>query len=159
MDLYDHFAAVVDALEDAGVDYAVCGGMAVGIHGYPRFTKDIDLLIRSETLDAVKAAVAAIGFDLDSGAIPFDTGGPREREIHRVSRADADGIFTLDLLVLPHGLEAAWESREIYDWHGKEVTVVSRAGLAVMKRWAGRSQDLLDLEKLGLDPERGSGDE
>lgn len=158
MDLYDQFAAIVDALEEASVDYALCGGMAVGIHGYARFTKDIDLLVRAELLDDVKAAVAGIGFDIDSGVIPFDPGGPKQREIHRVSRADSDGIFTLDLLVLPEALQGVWTSRVIFEWQGRQVQVVSLEGLAEMKRWAGRRQDLLDLEKLGLPLTRESGD-
>ncbi len=36
------------------VSYALCGGMAVGIHGYPRFTQDIDFLIPPESLDQAR---------------------------------------------------------------------------------------------------------
>ena len=36
----------VRALERAKVPYALCGGLAVALHGFPRATKDIDLLSR-----------------------------------------------------------------------------------------------------------------
>jgi hypothetical protein len=44
-----------------------------------------------------------------------------------------------------------WEQRELFDWEGLPIWVVSAEGLAKMKRKAGRDQDLLDLKKLGLD--------
>jgi hypothetical protein len=44
MDLYDELRSLVAALDRQHVDYAICGGIALALHGYPRFTKDIDLL-------------------------------------------------------------------------------------------------------------------
>ncbi len=34
------------ALDDYGIRYLVVGGIAVGFHAEPRYTKDLDLLIR-----------------------------------------------------------------------------------------------------------------
>ena len=45
MNLVDELHAVVAALEGAGIVYAICGGVAVTIHGATRSTKDIDILI------------------------------------------------------------------------------------------------------------------
>ena len=39
------FYRVITALEHAEIDYAVCGGIAVAIHGCPRVTNDLDLLV------------------------------------------------------------------------------------------------------------------
>jgi len=36
--------AIVRALNGAGVRYLVAGGLAVGAHGYPRATMDVDLV-------------------------------------------------------------------------------------------------------------------
>lgn len=44
MDLVDELHAVSRALSAAGISFAVCGGIAVTIHGATRTTKDIDLL-------------------------------------------------------------------------------------------------------------------
>ena len=53
------------------IDYALCGGMAVAIHGYPRFTKDIDFLIPAESLEHARAVATKAGFLDESGRIPF----------------------------------------------------------------------------------------
>ena len=45
MDLYKEFFIPVDLFSRNDIDYAVCGGLAVAFYGYPRFTKDIDLLL------------------------------------------------------------------------------------------------------------------
>jgi hypothetical protein len=42
----DSFEALAAALQDAGVRYLVAGGLAVGAHGYLRFTKDVDIVIQ-----------------------------------------------------------------------------------------------------------------
>ena len=41
----DDLGALVKALNDHGVEYAVIGGTAMMFHGFPRATKDIDLLL------------------------------------------------------------------------------------------------------------------
>ena len=61
-DLAGEFEAVISALADHGIDYAVCGGLAMAIHGLPRATVDIDLLIRPEDEERVYAAVEPLGF-------------------------------------------------------------------------------------------------
>jgi hypothetical protein len=49
-------------LEDAGIDYALIGGMALAAHGYPRFTSDVDVLTTSEGLDAIHRQLAGRGY-------------------------------------------------------------------------------------------------
>lgn len=153
MDLYDELLALIDALNNQAVDYALCGGIAVAFHGYPRFTKDIDLLVRAEDLDEVKRAIRPLGFTLPAQPLPFDAGRPTERKIHRVSKVREGELLTVDLLLVNPPLEAVWEDREVFEWKGRQVQLVSRGGLATMKRMAGRDQDLLDLKKLGTSDE------
>lgn len=148
MDLRDELLRLADRLEAAGIEYAVCGGLALAIHGFPRFTKDIDLLLRREDLERAVEAVAGIGFDLDAGVLPFDVGGPGEREVRRISKTDGAEVLTLDLLVVGPVFESAWRTRGTFAWEGRRLPVVSRQGLAAMKRLAGREQDLLDAKRL-----------
>ncbi len=57
-------ADAVRALDDAGADHALIGGLAVGIHsGVPRATLDVDLAVRS-TVDRTRiiAAMTTCGF-------------------------------------------------------------------------------------------------
>src|SRR5205809_2111996 len=39
------------ALANAGVRHVVVGGLAVGAHGYPRATKDVDFLVGDEAFE------------------------------------------------------------------------------------------------------------
>jgi hypothetical protein len=148
MNLYDELLALVDALEKARVEYAICGGLALAILGHPRMTKGIDLLVRDEDLQRVMDTVRGCGFTLPSGRIPFRMGRPDEQFIHRINKVVDRRVLTLDLVVLPGFLQDVWDGRNAVEWQGRRMMVVSRAGLAKMKRSAGRKQDLADIEKL-----------
>ncbi len=54
------FEKIVRALNTAKVRYLVAGGLAVNAHGYPRFTNDVDLVIRLTPTD-IFAAFKALG--------------------------------------------------------------------------------------------------
>ena len=43
LDLLEELKNVLARLEQDGVPYALCGGLAMAVHGYPRATVDIDL--------------------------------------------------------------------------------------------------------------------
>ena len=60
----DSFAAVVRALNDAGVPFIVVGGVAVVAHGYERFTGDVDLVLRLQPDDVRNGfrALAGLGY-------------------------------------------------------------------------------------------------
>lgn len=148
VDLYDELLRLAEALARHGIEYALCGGMALAVHGHPRFTKDIDLLVRDEDLEKIRRAVGERGFTVEGGRIPFAAGRPEERVVHRVSKVDGREVLTLDLLVVNAQLEDVWRDRGVVELDGRKLQVVSREGLARMKRIAGRDQDLLDLKKL-----------
>ena len=40
-------------LSDLGIPHALIGGLAVGIHGHPRATKDADFLVGAEAFDSI----------------------------------------------------------------------------------------------------------
>jgi hypothetical protein len=58
------FDTIFAALQTTGVRYVVVGGVAVNLHGYQRFTKDVDLVIELVADRALKAlqALEAIGY-------------------------------------------------------------------------------------------------
>lgn len=129
------------------IEYALCGGMAVAIHGYPRFTKDIDLLVPKESLEQARQVAATLGFLDEADRICF-----ADSEVYRVIKIDGSNYRVLDLLV-PRSLEnIAWKDRQWFDWNGLPICVVSVNGLIEMKRAAGRDIDLIDIKQLGFDP-------
>lgn len=59
------FEALATALEVAGVRYLVAGGLAVGAHGYLRFTKDVDIVIQliPDNIERTFSALASLGYE------------------------------------------------------------------------------------------------
>ena len=150
LDLVAELEALVDALDREGVEYALCGGLALGLHGHPRATMDIDLLVRPEQLaDAIRVATSN-GFDVPARKMVFGLKAGLRREVQRVSKVDPESndLMPLDFLLVNPELEEVWRTRTAFDVGGHRMFVVSREGLATMKRIAGRAQDLVDLAKL-----------
>ncbi len=150
MDLYQELFSLTAALNEVGIPYTICGGLAVALHGYPRFTQDIDLLILPEDELRTLSAAEGLGFVIKAGRLPIGVGEPIEREIVRVSKVVDREIVTLDLLIVNATIQSAWDSRMDLDLRGHRVSAVSRDGLKLLKILGGRRQDLLDLEQLGM---------
>jgi hypothetical protein len=144
--LLDELSALITALHENGVEYAVCGGLSMAIHGFARATLDIDLLIREESLEKAYKIAETKGFDIRGLDISFKE---RAVEIRRVSKIDDSGeVLSLDFLLVTPQVEDVWETREAIDFLNDKLWVVSREGLIKMKRLAGRPQDLADIERL-----------
>ncbi len=58
------FEELLRLLEKHKVDYMIVGGYAVAFHGYPRFTKDIDLFydVSTDNLERLRCALMEFGF-------------------------------------------------------------------------------------------------
>ncbi len=153
MDLYDEFFSLIEAFDAAGVPYAVCGGIAVAIHGFPRFTEDIDLLIHPSDEQRALQVAAARQFTLEGGRLPMGEGEDSKWEIVRVSKVVGRELLTLDLMLVAEEVQLAWDDRAVVEYAGKRISVVSRPGLKLLKQLAGRRKDQLDLEQLGLNDE------
>jgi len=150
LDLISELEALIGALDREGIEYALCGGLALGLHGHPRATMDIDLLIRGERLVDVIRVAGSLGFDVPARKMVFGLSTGTPREIQRVSKLDAEtrDLVALDLILVGPGLEGVWSGRTAFEIDGRKMVVVSRDGLITMKRLAGRPQDLVDLAVL-----------
>ncbi|MDQ3711113.1 MAG: hypothetical protein M3388_02705 [Acidobacteriota bacterium] len=145
--LLNEFVNFTAALNRENIDYAVCGGWAMAIHGVPRATIDIDLLILTEDLEKVWKIAQAFGYDVEGLPLHFHDGAI---EIRRISKIDKQSkrLFTLDFLLVTEQLKEVWENRELIEWEDGETWTVSREGLILLKTISGREQDLLDIKKL-----------
>jgi hypothetical protein len=143
-DLFEETVGLLGDLERRTVPYAVAGALALAIHGVPRATTDIDLLVQPADVDAILSVARARGFAIEALPMRFSDG----MEVRRVSKAEGGDLLTLDLLLVNRNLEPVWASRERVPTQRGEFSVVSRQGLIQMKAWAGRTQDLADIERL-----------
>lgn len=147
--LFDEFRAIVGALGNAGVPYAICGGIAMSIHAHPRATVDIDLLAPPDAIENIVNVLLPQGFirrertptRLAAGAVVM-------HRLTKIVPGDPD-VLVLDVIeVRPGATEHAWQTRTSADWEDHTVTVVSRDGLIGLKRLRGSPQDVADIALL-----------
>ncbi len=152
--------SILRALNAAGVEYLVVGGLAVNAHGFVRLTRDVDLVFRLTPGNAANGlrALLDIGYRM---AIPerpeaFADADTRERwrrgknmivlklwsDEHR--RTPIDVFIYEPFSFVPEIARAVWLELS----PGVSAPVVALDTLLEMKRVAGRPQDLLDIEEL-----------
>lgn len=122
-DIFDEFQDLVKKLNAGKIDYAICGGWAMAIHGVPRATVDIDLLVLSENLPKVWKIAKELDYSVEGLPLSFDDGF---LEIRRISKIDKESktLFTIDFLLVTEGLKKVWETREKIDFEDDEVWTV-----------------------------------
>jgi hypothetical protein len=147
------------ALQRAEVRYLVVGGVAVVLHGHPRFTADLDLVVALEPAN-VRAAVAALA------ALGYRPRAPVDASLLADTSARTAWIAEKDLTVLslwspahpatevdlfvrePFRFEEAATRALVVDLGGVRVPVAGLEDLIAMKRAAGRPKDLEDIRQL-----------
>jgi hypothetical protein len=145
VDLYAELDALVRALDAAGIDYALCGGLALAVHGLPRATRDIDLLARRADLDRIREVVRARGFMIEALPMTFSSSGLTMQRFGKIGTGDP---LMVDILIVDDALEPIWATRARVPYEQDSICVVSRQGLISLKLAAGRPQDLLDIQRL-----------
>jgi hypothetical protein len=150
LDLIAELESIIDALEHDGVEYAVCGGLALGILGHPRMTTDIDLLIRPGDIERSLRAVKTLGYDIPARKIVFRAGSDSEQVMQRISKLDPDTnqLLPIDFLLVTPVFEDVWATRLVATYRERTIHVVSASGLVTMKTLANRPQDLADIAAL-----------
>ena len=156
---------LIAALADGGVEYVLIGGLAVGAHGFPRATKDLDIVPAPDEanlrcLAGVLRAIDAGHFEtgeFDPAEFPFDPLDPGDlREGGNFVLATRLG--RLDIMQWVPGVPGDWAFEHLArsavetTLGARRVRVCSKEDLIAMKRAAGRPQDLVDLEQLGAHP-------
>lgn len=128
LDLYTELKTLLATLSEERIDYALCGGLAMAVHGTPRATADIDLVVLAGSLGQLKALAHRLGFSLEAEPLRFAGGIV---EIHRLTKSDPDSedFLSLDLLLVTPALQEVWESRLVVEWEAGPLQVVSREGL------------------------------
>ena len=70
MEIRPHFSELLKLLEDNNVEYVIVGGYAMAYHGYPRFTKDIDIFYGNTSENIKRIRTALIGFGFNENDLP-----------------------------------------------------------------------------------------
>ncbi len=137
---------VFSSLQKHKVKYVIIGGIAAVLHGVPRATFDLDILIEATRENAERLLNAL----LDAGLGTASMTTADELLAHEIT------IFKdrvrVDVQTRTPGIkfEDAWKRREQVDFHGQEFYVLSKKDLIASKRAAGRKIDLEDVRLLEL---------
>jgi hypothetical protein len=151
---------IVKALNAAKVQYLIVGGLAVNAHGYERFTKDVDLVIgleRENILRGLRTLMSA-GYQMRIPVTPEQFADPKLRaewrheknmvvlqlwsDVHRRTPVD---VFVYEPFDFARELKLALH---LPVFGNEPAPIVSYQALLKLKKAAGRSQDLTDIEKL-----------
>jgi hypothetical protein len=151
VDLFAELLRLTAAFDAEHVDYAICGAIALAVHGAPRATKDIDIMAREEDLDRLRKAATTCGFTIEALPMTFESSGISIRRFTKIEPAGR--TLMLDVLIADSSLAAVWSSRmrldvALSDGETRALSVVSRQGLVTLKLAAGRPQDLVDVRRL-----------
>lgn len=153
------FDSIVRTLEGAGVRYLVAGGLAVNAHGYLRFTKDVDLVLRLDP-DNILSAFAALEWLGYRPLVPvtgaqFADAEQRGRWIREKGMTvlnfwcDAHRETPIDVFVTePFDFEYEYDHALVRPLGPVAVRFVTIPTLIRMKELAGRPQDRIDIDYL-----------
>ncbi|MCW5965175.1 MAG: hypothetical protein KIT83_14150 [Bryobacterales bacterium] len=145
MEANQDFIEFVECLNKRDVEYLLIGAHALAYHGVPRFTGDLDILVRvsPENLRRTLDAIREFGMLLDAADAEawiqpgevFQMGVEPNRIVvlSRISGAD---------------FEDAWRDRVSAEFHGQPVRLLSKDHLIANKRASGRAKDLADVKQL-----------
>lgn len=148
MDLAPDFNEFCASLTASGVEFVVVGAYAVAFHGAPRFTGDLDVLVRP-TLENGRRLIAAIReFGFPADAIDPD-------QIASGTKVIQMGVEPVQIHVMSAlsgvAWDEAWAGRVTGRFGDRDVPFIGRAELLRNKRAAGRLKDLADVEALTAD--------
>jgi hypothetical protein len=141
----DDVVLVLSELEKHGVRYALLGGVAMAIHGFPRMTKDIDCIFprdpenNARLMRAIKDIARKLRLDYL----------PKKEWLDKGYSTAAEGEIGIDILFVAASREFAdyekhIEEREI---NGVAVKVLDIDGM-LMSKETDRPEDLPDRKRL-----------
>jgi hypothetical protein len=147
IELPKDFRDLLIELTDADAEFVIVGGFAVGAHGHPRATKDLDILVRPTESNAKKIykALAAFGAPLNS------------LSVSESDFAGYDGVLQIGLPprridIINHAagitFDEAVSDVVMFDLEGRAVRIIGLDALLRNKLAAARPQDLADVDAL-----------
>lgn len=139
---------VFRSLEKHDVKYLIIGGIAAILHGVPRSTFDLDILIEATPENARRLLDALVAAGLGTATMVTPEGILAHEVTIFKDRVRVDVQTATPGIIL----EEAWERRDVMDYRGVKMMVASRKDLIASKRAAGRPVDLEDVRLLTLSP-------
>ncbi len=143
--LNQDFKEFIQSLNDNEVHYLVAGGYAVALHGFPRYTKDLDIWIEASPENATRIIKALDQFGFSSLGLK-ESDFLVEDQIIQLGYAPN----RIDILTSLPGVDftTCYQTRFHLSVEEIEVDFIDLENLRKNKKASGRFQDLADLENL-----------
>lgn len=139
------FKDFLQLLNSYQVEYLLIGGYAVGYHGYPRATGDMDIWIAMAPHNAEKvvAALKEFGFDVPELSVDMFL---QEKQVIRMGVPPLKIDITTSISGV--GFAECYAERVVEILDGVQVNLINLKHLKVNKKASGRLKDLTDLQNL-----------
>ncbi len=155
-----HYETILTALHRSEMRYLVVGGLAVNLHGIPRLTVDLDIIIdlSDENIRIFLATVKTAGYKPKLPVNPDDLLDVKKRYVWIKERnliaftfvKEASNSEELDVVLdYPMKFEDAYKNRVVLETENYEIPLIAIDDLQAMKLNTGRAQDESDIEMLG----------
>jgi hypothetical protein len=145
MVLNKDFREFIELLNAHDVAYLIVGGYAVALHGYPRYTKDLDVWIKISEKNAIHIITALRQFGFSNEALSENDFLKQESFVqlgyppNRIDIATScDGVE----------FEECFSNKEEITIDGIKANFIDLEHLKINKKASGRPQDLADLDNL-----------
>lgn len=145
LELPQDFKEFLNLLRVNRVEYLLIGAYAVGYHGYPRATQDMDIWIASTPENATRTVAALNEFGFGTPELTTDL-LLRPNNIVRMGEEP----MRIEILNWASGVDFddCYRERIIDTLDGVEVNLIGLNHLKINKKASGRLKDLADLEEL-----------
>jgi len=145
MNIQPDFEEFLRLLEANQVDYMIVGGYAVAFHGFPRFTKDIDVFFDASVANINRLCRALVEFGFREESLPreaFQT--PGNVVAIGVAPVRIDLVNRIDGVSYSEAIPNTARGK-----YGRvEVTFIGRQDLIRNKSSTARAKDKADVEEL-----------
>jgi hypothetical protein len=148
MEVQQDFRDLLELFNKYKVDYIIVGAYALGFHGAPRYTGDLDVFVRPDPINArsIMQALREFGF----GSV-----GLTAADFEEEGKVIQLGVPPVRVDIITSITGVSWEQARSGRVKGRlgDLTVyyVGRGDFIANKRALGRKKDMADLEALGED--------
>ncbi len=139
------FKDFLKLLNAKNIRYLLIGGYAVGYHGYPRATNDMDIWIAIDSETALLMVEAMKEFGFDTPQLTKDLFLKKDKIIRM-------GVVPMRIEILTSisgvNFEECYQKKIVDKIDGIQVNIINLEQLKINKKASGRHKDLDDFENL-----------
>ena len=138
MPLSDAVHDLAEAMSSSGIPYALCGGLAVGVHARPRGTDDVDIILADESI--IESFMASLYKNFRTTRA--------HAMVHKRTGVEVECITPQFVKIDPSIASKAIETAVVKNVGNISIPVVSREGLVAMKLCRGSDYDRGDIKAI-----------